>query len=359
MSVERILEGLARREPAALARAITLVENQREGFERVLSHAHGLLGRSDARRIGITGPPGAGKSTLTEALIQRFRGQGRSVGVVAVDPTSPFTGGALLGDRIRMESAGLDPHVFIRSMATRGAHGGLATTTEEVADLLEAFGFERILVETVGVGQTELDVAGTAETTVLVLVPESGDGIQTLKAGVMEIADVYVVNKSDRPGADKLRQEVEVMLGLRRGNAFRHVAPHHTSKTQSDSRTVGQSEPHRSLSDRPTVQPSDDWEPPVLATVATTGAGVDELAAAVERHHAHLRTSGKLAQRRRHRLAARTRAVLERSVQRWVAETTQAEELLARRLDEVADGRKSPYDVAAEILDQVKTGPAR
>src|SRR5689334_13758338 len=213
MSVERILEGLGKREPAALARAITLVENQRDGFERLLSHAHGLLGRAGggARRIGITGPPGAGKSTLTEALIQRFRAQQLSVGVVAVDPTSPFTGGALLGDRIRMESVSLDPHVFIRSMATRGAHGGLATTTEEVADLLEAFGFQRIIVETVGVGQTELDIARTAETTVLVLVPESGDGIQTLKAGVMEIADLYVVNKSDRLGADKLRQEVEVM----------------------------------------------------------------------------------------------------------------------------------------------------
>ena len=344
MTTDRILEGLARREPAALARAITLVENQRDGFERVLSHAHGLLGRGGTRRVGITGPPGAGKSTLTEALIQRFRAQRLSVGVVAVDPTSPFTGGALLGDRIRMESVSLDPGVFIRSMATRGAQGGLAITTEEVADLLEAFGFERVLVETVGVGQTELDIARTAETTALVLVPESGDGIQALKAGVMEIADIYVVNKSDRPGADKFRQEVEVMLGIRRGNAFRHIAPHHRAVEGGRGRAK-------------TVQESGgDWEPPVLATVALTGVGVDELTAALDRHYAYLQASGTLAVRRRQRLAARTRAVLERKLRRWLLEATRVEELLALRLDEVADGRRSPYDVAKEILDQVTTG---
>jgi LAO/AO transport system kinase len=273
---------------------------------------------------------------------------------VAVDPTSPFTGGALLGDRIRMESASLDPQVFIRSMATRGAHGGLATTTEEVADLLEAFGFERILVETVGVGQTELDIADSAETTVLVLVPESGDGIQTLKAGVMEIADVYVVNKSDRPGADKLRQEVEVMLGIRRGHAFRHVTPHHRAD-----RAAPRS-PDRAARAAPAAPAVvEAWEAPVLGTVAVTGEGVAALAAALERHAAYLEASGTLVERRRARLAARTRAVLERAVRRWLAEFTRAEELLALRLDEVADGRKSPYDVAAEILDQVKAAAVR
>jgi len=345
MKIERILTGLESGDTAALARAISLVENQRDGYEEVLSHVHARVGKSGARRIGLTGPPGAGKSTLSEQLIRHYREQGLKVAMVAVDPTSPFTGGALLGDRIRMESVSTDPGVFIRSMATRGSLGGLAVTTEEVADLLDAFGFERILIETVGVGQTELDIARTAESTVLVLVPESGDGIQTLKAGVMEIAYVYVMNKSDRPGADKLRQEIEVMLGIGRGNAFRHMSAHHGNKTGEGGRGRAKTD--------------GEWEPPVLATVATTGQGVVELVAALDRHRTWLEASGAFTARRRARLAERTRAAVDRAVHQWIWRETGAEELLARRLDEVLEGGRSPYDVAAEILDQVKSGATR
>lgn len=346
MRLDTVLEGLARGDTAALARAISLVENQRDGFERLLSELYGKTGNRTTQRIGITGPPGAGKSTLTEQLVRAYRERGLKVAVVAVDPTSPFTGGALLGDRIRMESVSLDPGVFIRSMATRGAQGGLATTTEEVADVLDAFGFDRILIETVGVGQTELDVAATAETTVLVLVPESGDGIQTLKAGVMEIAELYVINKSDRPGADKLKQEVEVMLGIRRGNAFAHITPHHNPRAaKGGGGRRGEA-----------AATADSWEPPVLTTVASKGEGIGDLMTALDRHHAHLTTSGKLEERRKRRVAARTRAVVNRAIRQWVWEETRAEELVAQRIDDVAAGTRSPYDVAAEVLDQVRNG---
>jgi GTPase len=347
MRLDAVLEGLMRGDTAALARAISMVENQRAGFEQVLSALHGRIGKRSTQRIGITGPPGAGKSTITEQLVRAYRARGLKIAVIAVDPTSPFTGGALLGDRIRMESVSLDPGVFIRSMATRGAQGGLATTTEEVADVLDAFGFDRILIETVGVGQTELDVAATAETTVLVLVPESGDSIQTLKAGVMEIAELYVINKSDRPGADKLKQEVEVMLGIRKGNAFAHITPHHNPRSgKRGGRSQG------------AVAATDGWEAPVLTTVASKGEGIDELVAALDRHHEFLTSTGKLEERRKRRLAARTRAVVNRAIRQWVWDETQAEDLLARRLDEVAAGTRTPYEVAAEVLQQVRNGSA-
>jgi LAO/AO transport system kinase len=224
-STEKLLADFKAGKTAALARVVSIVENRRPESDEILAALHQKVGH--ARRIGITGPPGAGKSTITTLVARRYRDAGLSVGIVCVDPTSPFTGGALLGDRVRMEQVALDDNVFIRSMATRGSLGGLAATTREIADVFDAFGFDRVIIETVGVGQSELDIARTADTTVVVLVPESGDSIQTLKAGVMEAADIFVVNKSDRPGADRLRNDVELMLGLRRGVGYGNMPAHH------------------------------------------------------------------------------------------------------------------------------------
>jgi LAO/AO transport system kinase len=324
----------------AIARAISLVENARPGFEELLSAIHPSLGR--AQRIGITGPPGAGKSTLTEQLVRAYRLQGLTVAVVAVDPTSPFTGGALLGDRIRMESVALDPGVFIRSMATRGSLGGLATTTREVCDVLDAGGFDRILVETVGVGQSELDVARSTDTTVLVLVPESGDGIQTLKSGIMEIGDIFVVNKADRPGADRLRQEIEITLGIRSGNALAHVSAHHGRGEGAASQATGAGSP--------------GWKHPVLATIASKGTGIGELVIAIDAHHAMLIDAGELSARRRQRLHDRTREVVDRAARQWMWQETGVDQAIRDRMDAVVDGRMSPYEVAAEVLDGLKQG---
>jgi LAO/AO transport system kinase len=315
----------------ALARAITTVENERPGFQDFL---HTVLREGPrAARVGFTGPPGAGKSSLVSYLAAAYRESEDRVGVVAVDPTSPYSGGALLGDRIRMNDLATDPGIFIRSMATRGSLGGLAVTTKEVIDLMDAFGFERVLVETVGVGQTELEITAAADTVVVVLVPESGDAIQAMKAGLMEIADVFVVNKADRPGAERLLKEIRQAIHLRSGSALRDVPAHHGV----DLARVGVK--------RPRVRPAAEeagWTIPVLKTVGQTGEGVPELI-------------GELERRRRARARTRVREVVDRELRRvaWGSATSGAS--LERGLDEIEGGEATPYSVARGIVEDLLT----
>jgi LAO/AO transport system kinase len=357
----------------ALARAITIVENERAGFDTVLDALHDRLGR--AHRIGLTGPPGAGKSTLTAALIRHYREQGESVGVVAVDPTSPFTGGALLGDRIRMNELSTDPGVFVRSMATRGSLGGLALATKEVADVLDAFGFDRVLIETVGVGQSELDIAAAADTTVVLLVPESGDSIQTMKAGLMEASDIFVVNKADRPGADRLAREIGTMLHLRLrdgGGVYANVPAHHgvdmkraarrgggaaASAADARARPTPAPAPAPARDPRP-YPPYPPWSIPVLKTVAVEDDGIGELAEAVDRHRAWLDESGERERRRGRRLAERVREEVDRSLRRMVWMEGDARARLDAALPELLAGRATPYQVAARIVRASLARPA-
>jgi LAO/AO transport system kinase len=368
-----LLEDFAHGKRAALARVLSLVEDERPGIMDVMRALHAKTGR--AHRIGITGPPGGGKSTLTAALVQHYRAAGEQVAVLAVDPTSPYTGGALLGDRIRMNDLALDPGVFIRSMATRGSLGGLALTTKELADVLDAFGFDRILVETVGVGQSELDIAAASDTAVVILVPESGDSVQAMKAGLMEAADLFVINKADRPGAERMAREVSMMLHLRHGRALRNVPAHHgvdlRRVAESKARTAvpASEDASGASSERPGTGTEttsgagtggragtepDTWEIPVLQTVARTGQGVVELAEAVERHRGWATQTGELVRRRTGRLEERVREQVERALRRTAWIDTGGVDLLQQALPALERGEESPYDVAARILQAVR-----
>ena len=325
---------------AALARAISIVENHRAGSDALLGALHPRLGR--ARRIGLTGPPGAGKSTITACLVRHYRREGFTVGVVCVDPTSPFTGGALLGDRIRMEDVALDPGVYIRSLATRGSLGGLSVATREVCDVLDAFGIDRILIETVGVGQSELEVARTADSSLVILVPESGDSIQTLKAGLMEIADVFAVNKADRPGADRLRTEIELMLGMRPGASPVESSGHHgvdLSRTNL-ARQV------REAAARDDAR----WTPPVLRTIGTEEQGIAELAEALDRHFQYLEASGQLRTRRRARLRDRVVDVVEEKTRQRLWADAETTAWLEARLPQLEAGEATPFEIADALL---------
>jgi LAO/AO transport system kinase len=304
---DRVLAG----DRLALARLMTLVENRAPELPAVMSRLYAHAGR--AHVVGVTGPPGAGKSTLVDALIGRLRATDRRVGVVAVDPSSPFSGGAVLGDRIRMQAHFLDPGVFIRSLATRGSHGGLPRAARDVVRLLDAFGMDVVLVETVGVGQTELDVMRLADSIVVVLVPEAGDTIQVMKAGLLEIADVFVVNKADRDGAMRMASELEQMLHLR---------------------------------------PPSPWAIPVLPTSASVGRGVDAVLAALERHRAFVGGDPDRAARTAARRAGELIDILEEEMRRRLEAGLIADPNgLGAVVESVRSGRVDPYSAAMRILE--------
>ena len=319
---ERLAGRIAGGAPLALARGISHVENESDGFEALLERLDGRTGR--ARRIGITGPPGAGKSTLTAALTRHYLNQSLKVGIVAVDPTSPFTGGALLGDRIRMGELSTEPGVFIRSMASRGSLGGLATATREAADLMDAAGYDRVILETLGVGQAELDIAVSADTTAVVLVPESGDGVQAMKAGLMEVADLFVINKSDRPGADRLEKEIAIIMSIRFAN--------------------------RPGAGAGPAAADEVWRMPITQTVASEARGIEEFAAHLDRHFDWLRKTGKLeANRRAARLRRAHDALLRRSQR-------DAQRIWRAASPETLDSDASPYALARRLYEEFREG---
>lgn len=314
MNLHTITEGILAGKSRPLAQAITLVESHDSRAGMLLAELYPQTGR--ARIIGITGSPGSGKSTLVAAMARHYRARHKRVGIIAVDPTSPFTGGAILGDRIRMADLYTDRGVFIRSMATRGFLGGLAKATNDVVDILDAAGFDIVLVETVGVGQDEVEVVRTVQTNLVVLVPGMGDDIQAIKAGIMEIGDVFVVNKADRPGADKTVTEVTMMMSL--------------------------------------VEEHGDWVPPIIKTVASKSQGIDELDEAIVKHYDYLAASGELDRRNRDRVRIRVETQLkERFMDRLIGGTLPREEYEGM-LEDVLRKQNNPHDAAEEILGRVR-----
>jgi len=307
-----LTEAMLAGDRVALARLITLVENRISGSAEIMSRVYNACGK--AFKIGITGPPGAGKSTLTSSIIEHLRADERTVGVVAIDPSSPFSGGSVLGDRIRMQKHFLDPGVFIRSLSTRGSHGGLARSGRDVARLFDAFGKDIVLIETVGVGQTELDIMEVADTVVVVLVPEAGDTVQVMKAGLLEIADVFVVNKADREGALRMRTELEMMLALKASESGY----------------------------------KDQWKVPVLMTKASIGEGTKEVLDACLAHRAFIDSPDRAAARGQ-RLKSEVLEICEEEMMRRLRKSI-GEEPLRGLLDNVAKGATDPYKAALDIL---------
>lgn len=305
--VEKMLAG----EQRALAQLISRVERQSSDVPVIMQRIAPVLGQGYC--IGITGPPGAGKSTITDKLTAYARQRNQTVGIIAIDPTSPFSGGAILGDRIRMQQHYLDPGVFIRSMATRGHHGGLPQTAKGVLRLLDAFGVDLIFVETVGVGQTELDIVAAADSTVVVLVPESGDTIQTIKAGIMEIADLFVINKADRDGAIQLQRELQMLM---------HMHP-----------------------------PFDWWEPPILTTQAHVNVGITALYEAITAHRQRLIETGHLIQRRRQYRRQELLELLQQQLFRSFMTRLEQRPELQSLLVQVEEGQLDPYTAAQQIME--------